>query len=131
LVSDDARIGFPEIGLSCFPPGAAALLALRIGEARANEWILTGRVLSGREAACAGFAAQSVAASELEGETARLAGRLSATGAAALSAARDLLRVERRRALADALPRAEAAYRRLAGDADLARAVEEFGKRKG
>ena len=131
LVSHDARIGFPEFGLACFPPGAAALLALRIGEARANEWILTGRVLSGREAARAGFAARSVAPSELESETTRLAERLSTTGAAALAAARDLLREERRRALAEVLPRAEAAYRRLAGDADLARAVEGFGKRKG
>ena len=131
LVTHDARVGFPEIGLSCFPPGAVALLALRIGEARANEWILTGRVLSGRDAASTGFAARSVAPSELESETARLADRLSATGAAALAAARDLLRSERRRAVAEALPRAEAAYRRLAGDSDLARAVEGFGKKKG
>ncbi len=130
LVSDDARIGFPEIRLSCFPPGATALLPLRIGDARAAEWILTGRTISGREAAQAGFAARSVAADDLETETTRLAGRFLTTGAAALAAARDLLRAERRRALAEALPRAEDAYRRLTGDADLARAVEEFGKRK-
>ena len=34
LVAEDARIGFPEIRLACFPPGAAALLPARIGEAR-------------------------------------------------------------------------------------------------
>lgn len=129
LVADDARIGFPEIRLGCFPPGATALLPLRIGEARAADWILTGRTLSGREAAHAGFAARSVTVSDLEPETARLAERLATTGAAALAGARDLLRAERRRALAEALPRAEDAYRRLTGDADLARAVEEFGKR--
>ncbi|MDQ5872812.1 MAG: hypothetical protein M3547_11490, partial [Acidobacteriota bacterium] len=61
---------------------------------------------------------------------ARLAERLSTTGPAALAAARDLLRAERRRALGEALPRAEDAYRLLTGDADLARAVEEFGKRE-
>ena len=129
LVADDARIGFPEIRLGCFPPGATALLPLRIGEARAADWILTGRTLSGREAAHAGFAARSVTASDLEPETARLAERLATTGAAALAEARDLLRAERRRALAEALPRAEDAYRRLTGDADLARLVEGFGKR--
>src|SRR5262249_61903921 len=48
LVAEDARVGFPEIRLACFPPGAAALLPGRIGEARANEWILSGRVVSGR-----------------------------------------------------------------------------------
>lgn len=130
LVTEDARIGFPEIRLACFPPGAAALLPLRVGEARAADWILTGCTVSGREAAQAGFAARSVASADLETETARLADRLSTTGPAALAAARDLLRAERRRALAEALPRAEDAYRLLAGDADLARAVEDFGKRK-
>ena len=128
VVADDARVGFPEIRLACFPPGAAALLPLRIGEARAADWILTGRTLSGREAAQAGFAARSVPAPELEAETDRLAELLLSTAPAALAAARDLLRAERRRALAEALPRAEDAYRLLAGDADLARAVESFGK---
>lgn len=130
VMADDARVGFPEIRLACFPPGAAALLPLKIGEARAADWILTGRTLSGREAAAAGFAARSVASAELEADTNRLAERLLSTAPAALAAARDLLRAERRRALAEALPRAEDAYRLLAGDADLARAVEEFGKGK-
>ena len=128
VVADDARVGFPEIRLACFPPGAAALLPLRVGEARAADWILTGRTLSGREAAQAGFAARSVPAPELQAETDRLAELLLSTAPAALAAARDLLRAERRRALAEALPRAEDAYRLLAGDADLARAVESFGK---
>jgi cyclohexa-1,5-dienecarbonyl-CoA hydratase len=130
LVADDARVGFPEIRLACFPPGAAALLPLKVGEARAADWILTGRTLSGREAARAGFAARCVSAAELEGETGRLAERLLSAAPAALAAARDLLRAGRRRALAEALPCAEDAYRLLAGDADLARAVEEFGRRK-
>lgn len=130
LVAHDARVGFPEIRLACFPPGAAALLPLKIGASRAADWILTGRALSGREAAQAGFAARSVGAAELEAETDRLAERLLSTAPAALAAARDLLRAERRRALGEALPRAEDAYRRLAGNADLARSVEAFGKRK-
>lgn len=42
LLADDARVGFPEIRLACFPPGAAALLPAsserpgrRIGSSRA------------------------------------------------------------------------------------------------
>jgi cyclohexa-1,5-dienecarbonyl-CoA hydratase len=129
LVTEDARVGFPEIRLACFPPGAAALLPVRIGSLRAAEWILTGRVLSGREAADAGFATRAVPPAKLEDETARLARQLLDTSAAALAGARDLLRAERRRALAEVLPRAEDAYRLLAGSEDLARAVEEFGTR--
>jgi len=129
LVTEDARIGFPEIRLACFPPGAAALLPVRIGGARAAEWILTGRTVSGREAAQAGFASRAVPPADLETETCRVVRELLATSAPALAGARDLLRAERRRALAEALPRAEDAYRLLAGSTDLARAVREFGTR--
>lgn len=129
IVAGDARIGFPEIRLACFPPGAAALLPLRIGGARAADWILTGRTVSGREAANVGFASLAFPDADLERETSRIVGQLVATSPAALAGARDLLRAERRRALAETLPRAEDAYRLLAGSEDLARAVEEFGIR--
>lgn len=130
IAADDARIGFPEVRLACFPPGAAALLPGRIGGARAADWILTGREVSGREAAEAGFASRSVSAADLPEEIARLVDRLLATSPAALAGARDLLRAERRRALAEALPHAEDAYRLLAGSPDLAKAVEEFESRR-
>ncbi len=128
LVAEDARIGFPEIRLACFPPGAAALLPARVGEARANEWILTGRTLSGREAAQSGFASRAVEAGSLPRETDRLAEDLLARSPAALAALRELLRSGRRQALAAALPRAEEAYRTLAEDADLRRAVQDFAR---
>jgi enoyl-CoA hydratase/carnithine racemase len=127
LAAEDARIGFPEIRLACFAPGGAALLPGRIGEARAAEWLLTGRAHSGVEAAQTGFAARAVPRERLGAEADRLADELLARGAAALAASRDLLRSGRREALAERLPRAEEAYRALAGDADLARAVREFG----
>jgi cyclohexa-1,5-dienecarbonyl-CoA hydratase len=126
LVAEDARIGFPEIRLACFPPGAAALLPIRIGEARAAEWILSGETYSGRQAAAAGFAARAVEAARLEAETERLSERLLSASAAALSAARDLVRRRRREVLARDLPAAEDAYRTLAGSEDLERAVREF-----
>jgi len=129
LAAEDARIGFPEIGLACFPPGAAALLPVRVGEARAIDWILTGRRVSGREAAEAGFASRAVPAARLAEEAEALAARLLAASPAALGAALEVLRGPRRDALARRLPAAEAAYRRLAGDADLERAVREFEAR--
>jgi cyclohexa-1,5-dienecarbonyl-CoA hydratase len=130
LVADDARIGFPEIRLACFPPGASALLPNRIGEARAAEWILSGAPRSGREAAEAGFAARAVAPARLHDETELLADRILTAAPAALAAARELTRRGRREALASRLPEAETAYRGLAGDADLERAVREFQARR-
>lgn len=130
LVAEDARIGFPEIRLACFPPGAAALLPGRVGEARAADWILSGRILPGREAADAGFASRAVPAARLSEETERLAARVLEASPAALAAALGLLRRGRREALATRLADAETAYRRLAGSEDLARAVRDFGTKQ-
>lgn len=126
LAAVDARIGFPEIRLACFPPGAAALLPAKIGPARSADWILTGRVVSGRDAAEAGFASRAVEASGLSRETDRLVADLLARSPAALAEACGLLRAPRREAIAAILPRAEEAYRRLAEDPALAKAVSEF-----
>jgi len=71
-----------------------------------------------------------MASADLETETSRVVQDLLSTSPAALAGARDLLRAERRRALAEVLPRAEDAYRLLAGSEDLARAVREFGTRR-
>jgi len=130
-LAETARVGFPEIRLACFPPGAAALLPLRIGEARAADWILTGKSVSGRQAAEAGFAAVSVAADRLGAEVDRLAERMLGTSPSALSAVLPLLRRARRAALTHPLADAENAYRALAGNEDLARAVREFGAGRG
>lgn len=131
LAAADAKIGFPEIRLACFPPGGAVLLPGRVGQARANDWILTGRTVSGREAAEAGFASRAVESGSLSRETGRLAEELLSRSPAALCAARDLLRAGRREALARGLPRAEEAYRGLAGDVLLRQAVRSFSKREG
>ena len=112
VCTDDARIGFPEVRLACFPPGAVALLPLLIGEARAADWILSGRTLSGREAEAAGFVSRAVVSARLSDEVDRLADRLVAHAPGGLSAARDLLRASRREALESRLPAAEEAYRR-------------------
>jgi cyclohexa-1,5-dienecarbonyl-CoA hydratase len=131
ILAEDARVGFPEIRLACFPPGAAALLRLRIGEARAADWILTGDTVSGRDAAEAGFASRAVPAERLAEETELLAERILEASPAALSAALSLVRRPRREALARELPEAENAYRGLAGSPDLERAVREFEARRG
>jgi len=51
-----AKWGFPEITLGCYPPVACTALAALIGPKRAAELVLTGRHISGREAANIGLA---------------------------------------------------------------------------
>ena len=61
----DATWGFPEIKLGCFPPVAATALAALVGQKRASELILTGRVISGDEAFAIGLANKSAIAEEV------------------------------------------------------------------
>jgi cyclohexa-1,5-dienecarbonyl-CoA hydratase len=63
--TNDAQWGFPEIRLGCFPPVAATALSVLIGHKRATELILTGRTISGREAAATGLANETVPLDQL------------------------------------------------------------------
>ena len=65
LTARDARWGFPEIKLACFPPVAVAALAALVGQKRAAELVLTGRQISGAEAAAIGLANVACDDSEL------------------------------------------------------------------
>ena len=57
---EDAEWAFPEIKLGCYPPVACTALAALVGQKRAAEMILTGRSISGREAAEIGLATRAV-----------------------------------------------------------------------
>lgn len=61
-----ARWTFPEIKLGCFPPVACAALAALVGQKRAAELILTGRTISGTEAAEIGLACCAVEEENLD-----------------------------------------------------------------
>lgn len=63
--TDDAQWGFPEIQLGCFPPVAVTALAALVGQKRATDLILTGRTITGSEAARIGLANDADSASEL------------------------------------------------------------------
>jgi len=61
-----AQWGFPEIKLACYPPVACAALAALVGQKRAAELILTGRTITGTEAAEMGLANRAVPDEELD-----------------------------------------------------------------
>ncbi len=63
--SDNAQWGFPEIKLGCYPPVACTALAALVGQKRAADLILTGRMISGREGAEMGLATNSWPEEEL------------------------------------------------------------------
>ncbi|MGA7907795.1 MAG: enoyl-CoA hydratase-related protein [Candidatus Sulfotelmatobacter sp.] len=63
--AETAQWGFPEIKLGCYPPVACTGLAALIGQKRAAELILTGRTITGTEAATIGLGNRALPESQL------------------------------------------------------------------
>lgn len=85
LTARDAKWGFPEIKLACFPPVAVTGLAALVGQKRAAELVLTGRQISGVEAAAMGLANFAVNEDELPPVLQEALDRLSRLSPAALA----------------------------------------------
>jgi len=64
--SELATWGFPEIKLGCYPPVAVTALAALVGQKHAADLVLTGRSITGREAASIGLANSVVPEVDLE-----------------------------------------------------------------
>jgi len=88
FTADSAQWGFPEIKLGCYPPVACTALAALVGQKRAAELILTGRTISGTEAAEIGLANRAVADSELGRIVDECIGHLRKISPAALAVAK-------------------------------------------
>ena len=86
--SATATWGFPEITLACFPPVAAVALSAVVGQKRAADLTLTGRVFKGDEAASMGLANAAVADSEVEAEVQKAVARAAKLSPAAMAMAK-------------------------------------------
>jgi cyclohexa-1,5-dienecarbonyl-CoA hydratase len=83
--AEHAKWGFPEIQLGCFPPVAVAALSALVGQKHASDLILTGRTITGSEAATVGLASGAVAADQLESVANETVRKLSSLSPAALA----------------------------------------------
>ena len=85
---DDAEWGFPEIRLACFPPVACTALAALVGQKKAAEMILTGRSITGREAAEIGLVSRAVDEKQLDSTVQTATAQLLRLSPAALRVAK-------------------------------------------
>jgi cyclohexa-1,5-dienecarbonyl-CoA hydratase len=85
FTAESATWGFPEIKLGCFPPVATTALSALVGQKRATDLILTGRTISGREAAGIGLANSSLPDEQLEATVEETVARLRQLSPAALA----------------------------------------------
>lgn len=83
--SEDAQWGFPEIKLGCYPPVAVTTLAALVGQKQAADLILTGRTISGKDAANIGLANRAVPQNDLDGAVQEALARLSNLSSEALA----------------------------------------------
>ena len=88
FTTPNAKWGFPEIVLGCYPPVACTALASLVGQKRAADLVFTGRTFSGKEAATWGLANESHPESELQQAIQRTVDHLLKLSPAALAVAK-------------------------------------------
>jgi cyclohexa-1,5-dienecarbonyl-CoA hydratase len=86
--ADDAGWGFPEIKLGCYPPVAATALAALVGQKHAADLILTGRTISGQQAANIGLANRALSGKDVEAAVQETVHQLAKLSPAALAVAK-------------------------------------------
>jgi cyclohexa-1,5-dienecarbonyl-CoA hydratase len=110
IASERARFGQPEIKLGVFPPVAAILLPLVIGDKRARELILTGEVVDAMEAGRLGLVNHVVPGSHLEQKLLEVLSKLRELSGTSLEFTRKALDLGRSRTLDAALKSVEDVY---------------------
>lgn len=110
IASDRSRFGQPEIKLGVFPPVAAVLLPLVIGEKRARELILTGEIIDAVEAGRLGLCNHVVPGAHLEPKLLEVLAKLKDLSGTSLSFARQSLDLGRGRSIENALSEQENIY---------------------
>lgn len=110
IASDRARFGQPEIKLGVFPPVAAVLLPLVIGEKRARELILTGEIIDAVEAGRLGLCNHVVPGTHLEPKLNEVLAKLRELSGTSLGFARQALDLGRGTTIEAALSQQENIY---------------------
>ncbi|MEP6817893.1 MAG: enoyl-CoA hydratase-related protein [bacterium] len=131
IASERARFGQPEIKLGVFPPVAAILLPLVIGDKRARELILTGELIEAGEAARLGLVNYLLPGNELEKKTSELLARFQNLSSNALAFTKQAIDLGRGRSLDSALKEVEGLYlNELMKTHDASEGVKAFTEKR-
>jgi cyclohexa-1,5-dienecarbonyl-CoA hydratase len=131
IASDRSRFGQPEIKLGVFPPVAAVLLPLVIGEKRARELILTGEIIDAVEAGRLGLCNHVVPGTHLESKLTEVLSKLREMSGTSLGFARQSLDLGRGRSIESALSQQENIYlHELMKTADANEGVKAFMEKR-
>ncbi|MFQ5912896.1 MAG: enoyl-CoA hydratase/isomerase family protein [Nitrospinota bacterium] len=110
LAADTAQFGFPEIKAGLFPPVGVAVLPRLVGLRKTLELVLTGEIITAREAQALGIVNSVYPLEEFDGAVTRLVGRINRSSAAVLRLARRAIYASAGADLRTALDRSSALY---------------------
>jgi cyclohexa-1,5-dienecarbonyl-CoA hydratase len=131
IASDRSRFGQPEIKLGVFPPVAAILLPLVIGEKRARELILTGEIIDAAEASRLGLCNHVAPPAHLETKLLEVLSKLRELSGTSLQFTRQALDLGRGRSLDAALTAQENVYlHELMKTADANEGIKAFMEKR-
>lgn len=131
IASDRAKFGQPEIKLGVFPPVAAALLPLVIGERAARELILTGDIIDAIEAGRLRLCNHVVPVAHLEQKLLEVLAKLRELSGASLEFARRAMDVGRGLSLDATLSELENIYlHELMKSADATEGIRAFMEKR-
>lgn len=108
--SQSAKLGQPEILLGVMAPYAAVLLPLEIGMKRANELLLTGRIISADEAYRAGLVTALFGDQEFQQKADEIASAITALSLPALKLCKKTVRRLHAAKVAEQVDEAERIY---------------------
>ena len=92
FASENAKFGFPEVGLGIFPGfGGTQRLPRLIGKARAKELILTGKMISAQEAFEIGLTNKVFPTGELLNETKKVASKIASNSTVGVKLAKAVI----------------------------------------
>ena len=92
FASENAKFGFPEVGLGIFPGfGGTQRLPRLIGKARAKELILSGKMISAQEAFETGLTNRVFPAGELLSETRKVAAKIASNSTVGVQLAKAVI----------------------------------------
>ena len=131
VAAEDARISFPEIFIGVFPAlGGTVRLQQRIGEGRARELLMLGRVLDGRQACEWGLVTRAVPHADVDREARALADRLAAAPMAAIAEIKQSLRLAREVSEKEAINAALAAAIKHSDSPEVAEGLRAFAAKE-
>lgn len=131
LCAPGARFGYPEVKVGFVAAMVLVTLQRAVGERRARELLLTGRVVEPEEAVALGLVQRVVPAGDLLGETLLAARGLCAGAPSSLAWTRELLRRSWGLPLEDALEMAARVNALARSGPEMAEGLSAFLERRG